>query len=120
MGLFYIPGPSGGQRLTTEMKLKQEDALFVIPHNSQCQTLTIFRVQKQLASVIMQINLDPKDYGFHMFPRSGVSLAHNLKIPLANIKQHGQWKTEAIYTYLRSSPAVDAVIPLAFQQHVLT
>ena len=88
--------------------------------NSQPQPLTASKVKRiQLALVITQMNLDPRDYGFHMFCRSGDSLAHNLQVPFPNIKQHGQWKSDAIYTYVKSTPAADAAMPLAFQQHIL-
>ena len=105
------------QKLIKNMNLKQHDPLFMIIHNSDFQLLTTFKVRKQLALAITQMNLDPRDYGFHMFRRSGASLAHSLQVPLPNIKQHGQWKSEAIYTYLKSTPASAA--PLAFQQHIL-
>ena len=91
----------------------------MVMHNSKLQLLTTFNIRKQLALVITQINLDHRDYGFHMFHRSGASLAHNLPVPLPNIKQHGQWKSEAIYTYIKSTTTADAVVPLAFQQHIL-
>ena len=106
------------QKLIKIMKLKPQDPLFMISHNSQSQLLTSFKVRKQLAITINQMNLDPRDFGFHMFRRSGASLAHNLQVPLPNIKQHGQWKREAIYTYIYTTDA-DAVVPLAFQQHIL-
>ena len=107
------------QKLIKTLKLKPKYPLFMITHNSKLQLLTTFKVRKQLALVMSQRNLDPRDYGFHMFRRSGASLAHNLQVPLPNIKQHGQWKSEAIYTYLKSTTIADTVVPVAFQQHIL-
>ena len=108
------------QRLIKVRRLQPQDPLFVINHNSQIPMLTTFKVRNQLAKSITDMNLDPRDYGFHMFRRSGATLAYNLQVPLPNIKQHGQWKSEAIYTYLKSTTAADAVVPLAFQQHIVT
>ena len=53
------------------VKLKPQDQLFMVIHKSELQLLTTFKVTKQLAVVITQMNLDPGDYGFHMFRRSG-------------------------------------------------
>ena len=108
------------QKLIKVMKLQPQDPLFVIHHNSEVQLLTTFKVRNLLAKSITDMNLDPRDYGFHMFRRSGATLAHTLQVPLPNIKQHGQWKSEAIYTYLKSTTTADAVVPLAFQQHIVT
>ena len=107
------------QKLIKIMKLKPQDPLFMVVHNSELHLLTTFEFRKQLAIVITQIKLDPRDFGFHMFCKSGASLAHNLQVPLPNVKRHGQWKSEAIYTYIKSTTATDAVVPLAFQQHIL-
>ena len=107
------------QNLIKNRKLNQEDPLFMIFHNSQLQPLTASKVRNQLALVIIQMKVDPRNYGFHIVTKTGASLAHNLNVPLPNIKQHGQWKSEATYTYLKSTQAADAAVPLAFQQHIL-
>ena len=74
------------QKFRKIMKLQPQDPLFMVSQNSELQLLTTFKVRKQLAIVITQMNLDPRDYVFHMFWRSGASLAHNLQVPLPNIK----------------------------------
>ena len=64
------------------------------------------------------MKLNPKDYGFHCFRRSGATLALELKVPLENIKIHGHWKSDAIWSYLSDTPKAASVVASAFQQHI--
>ena len=57
------------------------------------------RAHSFLRLVITALGLNPSTYTFHTFRRSGVSL-------LSKIKQHSNWKSEAIWTYLNSTPKV--------------
>ena len=44
---------------------------------------------------------DAKDFGFHTFRRSGASLAFSLNVPVQNIKAHGIWSSDAVYSYFQ-------------------
>ena len=48
---------------------------------------------------------------FHSFRRSGTPLALNENVALENIKQHGNWKNEAVWRYLQNTPTRVSVIP---------
>ena len=71
-----------------------------------------------LTVMVKQMKLNPKDYGFHCFRRSGATLALELKVPLENIKIHSHWKSDAIWSYLSDTPKAASVVASAFQQHI--
>ena len=69
-----------------------------------------------LRLVMISLGLNPSSYTFHAFRRSGASLAFNSNVELSKIKQHGNWKSEAIWTYLNSTPTAASIIPSTFKQ----
>ena len=58
-----------------------------------------------LKLVITNLGLNPSQYTFHMFPRSGASMAFDNNVQFENIKQHGNWQSEAAIA-----------VPTTFQQ----
>ena len=80
--------------------------------------LTTFRVRNVLAKAIRGMGMDPKDYGFHCFRRSGANLAFEMKVPLEHIKMHGHWKSEAVWSYLKVTPKLSGVVAKTFQRHI--
>ena len=73
-----------------------------------------------LRLVIISLGLNPASYTFHAFRRSGASLAFDNNVELSKIKQHGNWKSEAIWTYLNSTPMAASVVPSTFKQLLAT
>ena len=67
---------------------------------------------KALKLVVIAMVLNPSQYTFHMFRRSGASLAFDNNIQFENIKQHGNWQSEAIWHYLKCTPN----FPTTFKQ----
>ena len=84
------------KRMLQYVKSQQTDPLFVLVIDDQKIPVTSFKVCNVLTSVVKQMHLNPKDYGFHGFRRSGATLALELKVPLENIKIHGHWKSDAV------------------------
>ena len=79
--MFYFYGDSGKLTITTEL-----------------------HVRTALATVLRALQLDPKQYGFHTFRRSGATLAFNLGVPLQDIQQHGTWVSDAVWAYIKPTP----------------
>ena len=88
--------------------------LFQISVKQQWLPLTAFKARSFLKLAVTSIGLDPKIYTFHSFRRSGASLAFNHDVDLNKIKQHGNWKSDAIWTYLRNTPKAASTIPTTF------
>ena len=80
--------------------------------------VTSVKLRNVLTSVDKQMHLNPKVYGFHCFRRSGVTLALELNVRLENIKIHGHWKSDAVWSYLSDTPKAASVVASAFQQHI--
>ena len=94
--------------------------LFQISVKQQWQPLTAFKARSFLRLAVTSIGLDPKVYTFHSFRRSGASLAFNHDVDLNKIKQHGNWKSDAIWTYLRNTPKAASTIPTTFAKLIST
>ena len=50
--------------------------------------LTQLQVRTVLSQTLTSMGLNPKDFGFHTFRRSGASLAFSLNVPVQYIKPH--------------------------------
>ena len=94
--------------------------LFQILVKQQWLPLTGFKARSFLKLAVTSIGLDPKIYTFHSFRRSGASLAFNHDVDLNKIKQHGNWKSDAIWTYLRNTPKAASTIPTTFAKLIST
>ena len=63
--------------------------------------LTDSRIRKFLAKVNRLLGLPKHHYTFHAFRRSGATLAYNSKVPIPQIKDHGSWSSECVWTYIQ-------------------
>ena len=93
----------------------KEDPLFMIKTKAGKKILTSFKARSFLKMVVIALGLDSKHYTFHAFQRSGASLAFNSNVNLDKIKQHGSWKSEAVWVYLNSTPKAVSMVPTTFQ-----
>ena len=75
-------------------------------------------VRQALAKVLQAMGLEPAAYGFHVFRRSGATLAFNLNVPLQDIQAHGTWASQAVWAYL--STATNSAVSTAFKHHFTT
>ena len=105
--------------LIRELKLAANDPLFMYYVQGHKQILTTFKVRNVLVKAIGSMGLHPKDYGFHCFRRSGANLAFEMKVPLEHIEMHGHWKSEAIWSYLKTTFKVSGVVAKTFQHRIL-
>ena len=61
------------------------------------------------------LHIPNNGHGFHVFRRSGAIAAFGLNVDIENIKVHGNWNSDAIHTYLRSSISAPPAVHWAFQ-----
>ena len=98
----------------------KQKPLFQILTKNGWQVLTAPKVRSFLKLVVTALGWNPSTFTFHAFRRSGASLAFDNHIDLAKIKQHGNWRSEAIWTYLNSTPTSAGTVPTTFQRLLLT
>ena len=55
-----------------------------------------------------------------MFRRSGASMAFDNNVQFENIKQHGNWQSEAIWHYLKCTPKAASTVPTAVSLRFIT
>ena len=66
--------------------------------------LTDSVARKHLKNASQVLDISPT-LRFHAFRRAGASWAFTHGVPLEHIMRHGTWKSDAIWTYLSSSPS---------------
>ena len=72
--------------------------LFLIPRSSGLIPLTSPMVSSCLSRFLSSMGLNPANFGFHSFRRSGVSWAADNNVPLHNLKAHGGWSSSSTAT----------------------
>ena len=88
---------------------EQNDPLFLLPRKRGLVPLTDSVARKHLKSVSLALGIAPP-LTFHAFRRAGASWG----VPLEYIKKHGTWKSDAVHTYLVSSPSLSSPVSQAF------
>ena len=78
--------------------------------------LTQSLLRKRLATLLRMLNLHLLGFGYHTFRRSGATLAFDSNISLQNIKLHGAWQSEAVWSYISENTSQALQISLVFQQ----
>ena len=78
--------------------------------------LTQSLLRKCLATLLRILNLPLLGFGYHTFRRSGATLAFDTNISLQNIKLHGAWQSEAVWSYISENTSQALQILLPFQQ----
>ena len=101
--------------LITRKDSNKDSPLFEIQTRKGCVPLIAIRVRSFFKTCIVGLGLNPKDYTFHAF-RSGASFAFDNNVDLTAIKQHGNWRSEAVWSYLSSTPKAASTIPTTFQK----
>ena len=94
----------------------KEEPLFMVKTKSGKKVLTSFKARSFLKMVVLALGLDSKHYTFHAFRHSRASLAFNSNVDLDKIKQHGSWKSEAVWVYLNSTPKATPMVPTTLQR----
>ena len=104
------------KELTTKFQYNKDTPLFLVKSKNGVDTTVAPKVRSFLKLVITNLGLNPSQYTFHMFRRSGASMAFDNNVQFENIKQHGNWQSEAIWHYLKCTPKAARTVPTTFQQ----
>jgi integrase len=82
-----------------------------VGHN--VRLITRSTIQNMLKEAIVRCNIQ-QNITFHCLRRSAASLAFASGVPIEQIKAHGTWASEAVWTYIHSSVR-SAVLPKFFK-----
>ena len=102
------------RNMTQEISANPNDPLFILPTSSRHVPLTDSVAQKHLKKISIALDIS-SPLTFHAFRRAGASWAFKQGVPLEHIMKHGTWKSDAIWSYLSSSPSLSSPVSLAFQ-----
>ena len=75
-------------------------------------------VRKALTSVLQIVGLPKEGFSFHMFRRSGATLALDSEVALDYIKIHGGWRSDAVWSYLAKASVAPSKVAATFQSIV--
>ena len=122
--IVTIPTPSLGRsllcpmaaldRMTQLYTVSDNEPLFVIPKGQHLVPLTDSVARKHLKDISHHLCLQ-KSLTFHDFRRAGASWAFQNGVPLEHIMKHGTWRSDAIWSYLSSSPSLESPVSRAFK-----
>ena len=87
--------------------------MFNIPYTTI--PVTQFQIRSSLASLLNCLKLPNHFITFHSFRRSGVTLAFNNDVSIQNLKVHGGWRSDAIWTYLKTTNQAAGIVAQTFQ-----
>ena len=76
------------------------------------------RVRKTLARIIQLMGFPKGFYTFHSFWRSGATLAYQAQVPLSDIKDHGTWTSDCVWSYIQDKAHVGPGVAQAFQNMI--
>ena len=93
--------------MTQLYTMSDNEPLFVIPRGQQLVPLTDSVARKHLKDISHHLGLQ-KSVTFHDFRRAGASWAFQNGVPLEHIMKHGTWRSDAIWSYLSSSPSLES------------
>jgi hypothetical protein len=86
----------------------------------QSRVVTTRLLAREFQRLIRLLGLPPSTYTLHSLRKGGATLCHSLGLPLDQIKAHGTWSSDAVYTYLHPSHGQPSVVATAMTQAVLT
>ena len=81
------------------------DPLFQYKINSAWVVLTDTRIRKCLSKINAKLGLPKNYFTFHVFRRSGATLAYKSQVSVQRIKDHGSWASECVWTYIHKDHA---------------
>ena len=82
------------------------------------QVLTDSRIRKTLANVNQKLRLPKNYYTFHAFRRSGATLAYEMDVPIKEIKDHGTWASDCVWTYIRPQASAGHQVAQKFRRRL--
>ena len=106
--------------LLSSFPAHKSSPLFLLPRPSGLSILTSPMISRSLSKILLGLGLNPANFGFHSFHRSGVSWAADHNVPLQNLKAHGGWSSSAINVYLKHTPKASSTVAYTFQQALTT
>ena len=89
--------------------------LFQILNKGSWVPLTESRVRKHFSQVLSHLGLQKSNFTFHSFRRSGATLAFNQNVSLQNIKAHGTWTSDSVWSYISQDADVSDEVAVSFQ-----
>ena len=91
-------------------------ALFQVKVGSLWMPLTDSKIRKHFSALLTRMGCQGKGLTFHSFRHLGASLAFNSNVDLQQIKNHGTWASDCVWTYLIQDQQVAGSVASSFQK----
>ena len=104
------------KRALSVYKPQRDQPLFQVRTPLGFRVATESRVRKGLSRLNVKLGFDPHHFTFHAFRRSGATCAYNAHVPLQNIKSHGSWASECVWSYIQQNEDRSSEIAASFRR----
>ena len=94
---------------------KHQDPLFQVRSSQGHILVTESKLRKTLSKLNTVLGFHPHHFSFHTFRRSGASCAYNAHVPVQNIKTHGSWASDCVWTYIQQDHKRSVEIAQSFK-----
>ena len=90
------------QRHFSEVPAGKDEPAFRIPHPAGSVPLAYDAYQATLKHICGEAGLDPKEFSSHSLRRGGATFLSLIGASIQEIKQRGDWKSDAVFEYLKA------------------
>ena len=80
--------------------------------------VTTRMLARQLNQLLLRLHLPPQRYTLHSLRKGGATLCHAVGVPLDQIKSHGTWVSDSVWTYINPAHSAQSAIPAAMSRAV--
>jgi hypothetical protein len=79
--------------------------LFYIDSHQSVTVVTTRMLANQFQQLIRQLKLPPGTFTLHSLRKGGATLCHTMGLPIDQIKAHGTWTSDAVWSYIEPNTA---------------
>ena len=91
---------------------KVNNPMFVVRSKTSQSIVTARILREYLARLLRSLGHSTTNYNIHSFRKGGATLCYNMGIKLSDIKNHGQWKSDAVFRYIFPNLHAKSQLPL--------
>ena len=91
---------------------RQNGPMFIVRSKKAQITITARILRDYLSQLLRALGLSTISYTVHSFRKGGATMCYNMGCQLADIKNHGQWKSDAVFKYIFPNLATKSKLPV--------
>lgn len=102
----------------TSPTITPNQPLFVLPRQrGRYRALTVSELNKYFKLLLSISGMSTNAYSLHSLRRGGATCSFNAGIAYIHIKRHGDWRSDAFWSYIASSQPAQSPVPRLLRKH---